>query len=279
MIESDRDKFINLKREDLNDKFDIFDMKMFANIKSRFCIVKTPEELENITPEIICCRTKSEKRLFRLLMEIQSLHIQSDIPGRNLTYIVQDKNSGKLLGMLRLTSSSCNVNRPLNTYLNWNDVDKFKNRKLQHLVYAQAMVPTQPFGYNCLGGKLLAKLACCREILDIWDKKYVEKAFGVLTLSMSTGISQYSGMKEFIHLGEAAGRTAYFFECYDNTRQLFKNETITGVDKRLSLESCILDWKNKAMKRLIKLQSENKIKTDIDTYDTLIDSTENAWFC
>jgi len=68
------------------------------------------------------------------------------------------------------------------------------------------IVPTQPFGFNYLGGKLLAAICCSHLTKDALDKKYGGPfcMFETTSLYGSTkSSSQYDGMKPFLrHKGE-----------------------------------------------------------------------------
>ena len=68
------------------------------------------------------------------------------------------------------------------------------------------IVPTQPFGFNYLGGKLLAAICCSHLTKDTLDKKYGGPfcMFETTSLYGSTkSSSQYDGMKPFLrHKGE-----------------------------------------------------------------------------
>jgi hypothetical protein len=68
------------------------------------------------------------------------------------------------------------------------------------------IVPAQPFGFNYLGGKLLAAICCSHTVREIINKKYNMNLclFETTSLYGSTkSSSQYDGMKPFIrHKGE-----------------------------------------------------------------------------
>jgi hypothetical protein len=63
------------------------------------------------------------------------------------------------------------------------------------------IVPSQPFGFNYLGGKLMAGICTSHEVREICNKKYGMNLclFETTSLYGSTkGVSQYDGMKPFI---------------------------------------------------------------------------------
>ena len=63
------------------------------------------------------------------------------------------------------------------------------------------IVPTQPFGFNYLGGKLLAALCCSHEVREKLNKKYDMNLVMFETTSLygnSKSASQYDGMKPML---------------------------------------------------------------------------------
>ena len=63
------------------------------------------------------------------------------------------------------------------------------------------IVPAQPFGYNYLGGKLLALLCTSHEVREICNKKYGMNVCLFETTSLygtTKGVSQYDGLKPYI---------------------------------------------------------------------------------
>jgi hypothetical protein len=62
------------------------------------------------------------------------------------------------------------------------------------------IVPSQPFGYNYLGGKLLAAICCSHKVREMMNKKYDMNLCLFETTSLygnSKSLSQYDGMKTF----------------------------------------------------------------------------------
>jgi hypothetical protein len=63
------------------------------------------------------------------------------------------------------------------------------------------IVPAQPFGFNYLGGKLLAAICCSHEIREMLNKKYGMNTCLFETTSLygsSKSSSQYDGMKPLL---------------------------------------------------------------------------------
>ena len=89
-----------------------------------------------------------------LLTATSSAIIEKNIPGRELRWMVYEKNSGKIIGFIRFGSPTIN-SKPRNEWLGEPANLSLLNR---HACMGFAIVPSQPFGYNYLGGKLLALL-------------------------------------------------------------------------------------------------------------------------
>ena len=89
-----------------------------------------------------------------LLTATSSAVIEMNIPGRELRWIVYEKNSQKIVGFIRFGSPTIN-SKPRNQWLGEPANLSLLNR---HTCMGFAIVPSQPFGYNYLGGKLLALL-------------------------------------------------------------------------------------------------------------------------
>jgi hypothetical protein len=63
------------------------------------------------------------------------------------------------------------------------------------------IVPAQPFGFNYLGGKLLAAMCCSHELRGVMNKKYGMNLCLFETTSLygsSKTVSQYDGMKPYL---------------------------------------------------------------------------------
>ena len=70
--------------------------------------------------------------------------------------MIYEKNTDRVLGFIRFGSPTIN-SKPRNLWLGQPANLSLMNR---HTAMGFVIVPSQPFGYNCLGGKLLALLCC-----------------------------------------------------------------------------------------------------------------------
>jgi hypothetical protein len=119
------------------------------------------------------------------------------IPGKNLKLAVKEMNTNKFVGFVRLSSPVINM-KPRNEMLgNTPDLSQFNKTAIMGFV----IVPSQPFGYNYLGGKLLAAICCSHYVRELLNKKYDMNLCLFETTSLygnSKSSSQYDGMKPFI---------------------------------------------------------------------------------
>ena len=142
-------------------------------------------------------RQVSQDTYHELLTATSSAIIEKNIPGRELRWIVYEKNSGKIIGFIRFGSPTIN-SKPRNEWLGEPANLSLLNR---HACMGFAIVPSQPFGYNYLGGKLLA-LLCVSHFAREEVSKVFEKDIALFeTTSLygsTTSASQYDGLKPFI---------------------------------------------------------------------------------
>ena len=119
------------------------------------------------------------------------------IPGKSLKLAVKEMNTGKYVGFMRFGSPVINM-RPRNVLLgNVPDLPVFNKTAIMGFV----IVPSQPFGYNYLGGKLLAALCCSHQVREMLNKKYDMNLVMFETTSLygnSKSASQYDGMKPML---------------------------------------------------------------------------------
>ena len=157
--------------------------------------------------EFVCREVTTE--IFVNYLEIVTSHaVEVSVPGKAIKWVVYEKNTNKIMGFIRLGSPTINskprnnfLGKPLDT-MNAEVMKRFNDSTIMGFI----IVPTQPFGFNYLGGKLLAAICCSHLTKDTLDKKYGGPfcMFETTSLYGSTkSSSQYDGMKPFLrHKGE-----------------------------------------------------------------------------
>lgn len=131
--------------------------------------------------------------------------------GRNLNYLVVDEITGKYLGCIVISSDYLDM-KARDEYIGWERESKTKEM-IRHTAVGSIIVPTQPFGYNYLGGKLLSLLCLSDEIQQRWESIYGDKLVGITTTSFfgkakTNGMSQYDNLKHWKKLGNTTGSTS-----------------------------------------------------------------------
>jgi len=150
--------------------------------------------------DIEVCEIPGEQ--FETLLAITSSHINKTPVGKNIQLAVKEKNSGKILGFIRLGSPVIYM-KPRNELLGqvWIQQEDTAKRFNASTVMGFVIVPAQPFGFNYLGGKLLSAICTSHTVREICNKKYGMNLclFETTSLYGSTkSVSQYDGMKPYI---------------------------------------------------------------------------------
>ena len=110
--------------------------------------------------------------------------------GRLIKILIFDANTSKVIGLASIASDVISIGVRDN-WIGWTKEDKFEKSKLNQTCIGSTIVPTQPFGYNFLGGKLIASLLCTNDVRDAWEKKFNQKLVGMTTTSLYGGHSMY----------------------------------------------------------------------------------------
>jgi len=132
---------------------------------------------------------------FNEKLQITTSHaIEDSVPGKSLKWMIVEKNTNTIIGFCRFGSPTIN-SKPRNEWLGQTPDLTIFNR---HAIMGFIIVPTQPFGYNYLGGNLLAMLCCTHEVRELLNKKYDANICHFETTSLygsTKSASQYDGLK------------------------------------------------------------------------------------
>ena len=200
-----------------------------------------------------------------LLRSVSSHNNEDNIPGRELRLMVYEKNSNKVIGFIRLQSPLIN-SKPRNEWLGKPPDLKIFNR---HAVMGFAIVPSQPFGYNYLGGKLLALMCISHSIREKLNEVFDKDIALFETTSLygsSSSASQYDGLKPFMRFKGLTDSkfipTLYseaFHELHDHFTYLNNNTPLT--DNKASSKKLKRQTKMIAIIRnSLKDNNEEKLK-------------------
>ena len=130
-------------------------------------------------------------------LEIIASFSPDPAPGKTLKVVIQEINTGKDVGFIKFGSPLIN-SKPRNNWLgSVPDLPTWNKRVIMGFI----IVPTQPFGFNYLGGKLLAAICCSHELRGMLDKKYDTEFCLFETTSLYgniKGASMYDGMRPYL---------------------------------------------------------------------------------
>ena len=159
----------------------------------------TISEIEALDPIVEIAKTPETWTLLRTL--ISSMEFTAN-PGRNIRFFAKDRVTDKYLGVISVGSDVTSI-KVRDDYIGWTKDNKFVDHKLNHTCIGTSIVPTQPLGFNFLGGKLLSTLVTTSTIRDKWKENYNETLVGITTTSLYGVHSQYNGIPQWKTLGES----------------------------------------------------------------------------
>lgn len=171
---------------------------------SPLSVMDTLEDVESVDPILEVVSDDASQKEFTILRKM--IHTMSyDVnPGRHIKIIVRDKKSKSILGALVL-SSDFHTLEARDKFIGWSKDNRFKDNRLRNTCIVSTIVPTQPFGFNFLGGKLLACLSTSDEIRKIWEDKYGDVLVGITTTSLYGSYSMYNSIPYWKKLGTSKG--------------------------------------------------------------------------
>jgi hypothetical protein len=254
---SGKNTLFSLKDEFFNEDIHPEDMQ--------FEIVKVGGKVEGGRMQV------SQEVFTELLTSVSSHNNEQNIPGRELKWIVYEKTTKKIIGFIRFGSPTIN-SKPRNEWLGESPNLSIFNR---HAAMGFVIVPSQPFGYNYLGGKLLALLCCshyARETLNEVFEKDIALFETTSLYGSVTDASQYDGLKPFMrYKGLTESKFLpllhddIFHELHNHFTYLNNNKPLT--DNKVSSKKMKRQTK---MISIIKNYLEDKEKLDI--FNEVIDA-------
>ena len=134
---------------------------------------------------------------FDTMLEKVASFSPDNAPGKEMKLVVKETTTNTVVGFIKLGSPLIN-SKPRNDYLGGvPDLDIFNKRAIMGF----NIVPVQPFGYNYLGGKLMAAICNSHEVRRMLNKKYDTEFCLFETTSLYgniKGSSMYDGMRPFL---------------------------------------------------------------------------------
>ena len=203
-----------------------------------------------------------------LLAAVSSHNNESNIPGRELRWMVYEKRTQKIIGFIRFGSPTIN-SKPRNLWLGQPANLSLLNR---HTAMGFVIVPSQPFGYNYLGGKLLALLCVSHFARETLNKVFEKDIALFETTSLygsTTSASQYDGLKPFFrYKGLTESKflpllhDRVFHKLHDRFTLLNNNTPLTdnkASSKKMKRQTKMIASIKKSLKDENKLQHFNSV--------------------
>ena len=217
--------------------------------------------------------TQINNKIFNAMLEKVASFSPDQAPGKELKLVVKEKNTNTLLGFIKLGSPIIN-SKPRNDYLgNTPNLTIFNKRVIMGFI----IVPVQPFGYNYLGGKLLALICTSHEVREMLNKKYNTEFCLFETTSLYgniKGMSMYDGLKPFLRFkGDTESKFVptlgeeVYFTCKKIIEDDIQDEIIhKGASSR----------KLKITTKIISLVKSSLKETDINLYERFVSAIKKA---
>ena len=177
-------------------------------IRKNIWMAETPDDYMNLKPTLRFTNggNFTDLRVFTHTMK------NSNNIGRNLHYIVEDEVTKKYLGVVSITSDFLDLG-PRDAFIGWGKDEKTYGM-VNHTAIASCIAPVQPFGFNYVGGKLLALMCLSDTIRSDWERHYGDTLAGVTTTSLygntkTGGLSQYDNLKYWKKMGFTQGKVTF----------------------------------------------------------------------
>lgn len=188
--------------------------KVIENTKKNIWVPDSGDDYRTLEPILVCSNGSKElSETFTCLRDFTTTQKNNANIGRRLNYIVVDKNTNKYLGIITIGSDFLDMT-PRDEYIGWSRDQKTTQRMINHTAIGAVIVPTQPLGYNYVGGKLLSLLCLSDTVQEQWEKTYGDVLVGLTTTSLygqskNRGLSQYDNLKHWKKMGYTSGSISY----------------------------------------------------------------------
>jgi hypothetical protein len=173
-----------------------------------FSLDRTIEEIEAMQLRIRYISPDTEQKLldeWLMLRTFVSTMKFDQNPGRILKFLIYDDTSGGYLGLASISSDVISITARDN-HIGWTKEDRLDGDRLKHSAIGTCIVATQPFGYNFLGGKLIASLLTTQAVRDAWEEVTAHQLVGLTTTALYGAQSMYNGIPYWKTLGETKGK-------------------------------------------------------------------------
>ena len=169
----------------------------------------TIKEINALQPKVVVV-DESQERFWTTLRVYCSTAEYNQAPGRFIKFLMVDDVSGQILGIASIASDVISIS-DRDKFIGWTPEDKLVHKMLKHSAIGTTIVPTQPFGSNFLGGKLVAALVTSGVVRNEWENQTRGvskrcKLVGMTTTSLYGGFSMYNSLKWWKSVGMSKGK-------------------------------------------------------------------------
>ena len=231
---------------------------------------------EDMNFEII----QAQNQTFDTMLEMVASFSPENAPGKMMKLIIKETNTNKVVGFIKLGSPIIN-SKPRNDYLGGlPDLNIFNKRAIMGF----NVVPVQPFGYNYLGGKLLAGICNSHAVRRMLNEKYNTEFCLFETTSLYgniKGMSMYDGMKPFLrYKGDTLSKFLLTLgeEIYFEMRDWFteKNDGVDLVPARTEDGKVTASRKLKIQSKMVGIIKASLKQHDIKAYELFTKKMQKA---
>jgi len=168
---------------------------------------QTLQEIRDMKPRIFYVEPTNKTHMEDWLMIRIFCHTMAydQTPGRFIRFLIIDDNTGKYLGATSISNDVMALTCR-DKHLGWTTENRIKDKMLIHSAIGSCIMGTQPFGYNFLGGKLIASLVLSKYVRDIWKQVVGKTLVGMTTTSLYGPNSMYCGIPHWHGCGCSAGK-------------------------------------------------------------------------
>ena len=225
----------------------------------------TLKELDELNPTIVYVETEQQELDWLMLRVFCHTMEFSQTPGRFLKFLITDGNAERTryLGAVSVSSDVITI-KDRDSYIGWTSENKLDDRRLVYSAIGSCIMSTQPFGYNFLGGKLVACLVTSSVVRDVWKKLYDQTLVGMTTTSLYGSYSMYNSLKWWHKCGTSAGKIPIKPDdkVYEIWHEWIKNNKKVEYDKKMTQKENISGPVTGAKQRVISMMfQELNLKT------------------
>ena len=223
--------------------------------------------------------TQIDNQTFDALLEKTASFSPDNAPGKQLKLVIKEKKTNTVLGFIKLGSPLIN-SKPRNNYLgDMPELKTFNKRAIMGFI----IVPVQPFGFNYLGGKLLALICCSHKVREMLVEKYDTEFCLFETTSLYgniKGTSMYDGLKPFLrYKGDTESKFVPTLgeEAYFACKKLVEDDVKEDLIPKYAADGNVTaSRKMKITTKMISLIKTSLKESNIDLYEKFVDAIKKA---